>query len=258
MCNATKGNNEGKNEEKSSSSSSVMTMIQSKREVFVFAAVLVVALLFGMMNYMSNNSMTRKNVDETTTTTTVRADTTTGMTFDLTRSFTIAKRSAFSLYGVGTRKKAILNIYSLGLYVSPNLKRQLAAASSSSSDDGSANPCQIIMDSTAPKAVQLTFVMGIGPERIAEAVSQLTNVNESVRDDFYRMIVDGMGKGNKLRKGESMTFEWKNQDTILVTGRDGISLGTMKDKALARGVLNLYVGSKSVSPSLKKDMKCTM
>ena len=96
--------------------------------------------------------------------------------------------------------------------------------------------------------------MGIGPEKIAEAVSQLENVDQSIRDEFFKMIVDGLGEG-KMKKGEIMTFEWKGADAITVPAR-GVLVGTMKDKALAQGVLDLYVGPKSVSPTLRESLGC--
>ena len=67
------------------------------------------------------------------------------------------------------------------------------------------------------------------------------------------MIVDGLG-GGKIKKGENMTFEWKGSE-ITVTAR-GKLIGKMNDEALASGVLDLYLGSKSVSPSLLQNLGC--
>jgi hypothetical protein len=67
------------------------------------------------------------------------------------------------------------------------------------------------------------------------------------------MLVQGLQ--GKMLKGESMTFEWKGLDTISVTAR-GKKIGTMKHQDLAQGVLSLYVGPQSVSPSLLQDLKC--
>jgi hypothetical protein len=102
--------------------------------------------------------------------------------------------------------------------------------------------------------VQLTFAMGIGPEKIAEAISQLDNVDKPVRKKFHDMLIHGMG-GGKMQKGESMSFEWKGADTISATAR-GSYIGQVKDKALAAGVLELYIGSNSVSPSLLENLGC--
>ena len=95
--------------------------------------------------------------------------------------------------------------------------------------------------------------MGIGPEKIAEAISGLKDVDPTVRQEFHDMLLQGLG--GKMLKGESMTFEWKGLDSISVTAR-GKKIGTMKNKDLAKGVLSLYVGPKSVSPSLLQDLNC--
>jgi hypothetical protein len=98
----------------------------------------------------------------------VLTDTATGIDFPTSKKFSVAK-PALSLAGIGTRKKAILNIYSLGFFVSDALQKQINKSSNTA--------CQTIQESAHPKAVQLTFAMGIGPEKIAEAISQLGNSN---------------------------------------------------------------------------------
>lgn len=196
---------------------------------------------------------------------TSRTDRATGVVFAATEIFAGAQpRQPMNLLGVGTRKKAILNIYSVGFYVSKPLWKELTTTTTTSKNAKTKIPakgpkrCQAIVDSKAPKAVKLTFVMGIGPEKIAEAMSGLKGVSESVRAEFHDMIVKGLsGGGGKMHKGESMSFEWAKGrlDTITVTAR-GKSIGSMRNKELAQGVLSLYVGPKSVSPSLLEDLHC--
>ncbi len=171
-----------------------------------------------------------------------RTDKTTGILFAATQDFSSAKK--MSLVGVGTRKKAILNIYSIGVYVSKPLLKQFRSGK---------GRCETILDSKSPKAVQLTFAMGIGPEKIAEAVSGLKGVAQSVRQEFHDLVVNGLA--GQMHKGESMSFEWKGYDSITVSAR-GKRIGTMKNKDLAKGVLSLYLGPKSVAPSLLQDLKC--
>jgi hypothetical protein len=81
------------------------------------------------------------------------------------------------------------------------------------------------------------------------------NVEEEVKKEFHGMLIKGMG-GGKMKKGDSMTFEWKGTDTIVATAR-GVKIGKMKDKSLASGILELYLGAKkSVSPSLTENLGC--
>jgi Chalcone isomerase-like len=176
-------------------------------------------------------------------------DPNTGFAFDPTLDFSIAKK--MQLLGVGTRKKAILNIYSVGIYASKPIVKQWESAKIPSKGP---KRCETaLLESKAPRAVQLKFSMGISAEKIAEAVSSIPGVASKIRQDFESLIVDGTG--GKLKKNDQMTFEWKGFDQISVSVR-GKSIGTIKDKTLAQGVLNLYVGSKSVAPSLLKDLQC--
>lgn len=95
-------------------------------------------------------------------------DTATGINFASSKKFQVDKGS-MSLAGIGTRKKAFLNIYSLGFFVSSPLQKQITKVAASSSK----TVCDTILESNQPKAVELTFAIGIGPEKIAEAIAQL-------------------------------------------------------------------------------------
>jgi hypothetical protein len=220
-------------------------MPSSKTDYLILIAVAVAAYLLGA-NSNSNNTISIGSLMDGTGDE-YRTDAATGIAFSNTKRFKKVARWPLHLIGVGTRKLAILNIYSLGFFACDKIQKDIEKNNHN-------DACQIILESTSPKAIQLTFSMGVGPEKIAEAVSQLSAVKKDIRQEFHNMIVNGMGDG-KMQKGESMTFEWKGVDTIIVTAR-GVLLGTMKDKALAQGVLALYVGPKSVSPSLRHDLGC--
>eukprot|EP00980_Cylindrotheca_fusiformis_P025276 scaffold13392_cov77-Cylindrotheca_fusiformis.AAC.1 len=59
-----------------------------------------------------------------------------------------------------------------------------------------------------------------------------------------------------MKKGESMSFEWKGADTIVASAR-GKPICEMKDKALAAGLLEMYMDKKkSVSPTLVQNLGC--
>jgi hypothetical protein len=176
-------------------------------------------------------------------------DPNTGLKFEPTRDFLISRK--MQLLGVGTRKKAILNIYSVGVYASKSIVTQWQ---SEKLPKNGLKRCQTaIVDSRSPRAVQLKFSMGVGAEKIVEAVSGIPGVSPKTRQEFEEMIIKGIG--GKLLKNEEMAFEWKGLDQITVSVR-GKLIGTVKNKTLARGVLSLYVGQKSVSPSLLQDLHC--
>jgi hypothetical protein len=212
------------------------------KDILILLIVAAVAYWLGNSNSQHFQASPGTKIDEVT-----------GIEFLETQSFKQVARSKLSLMGVGTRKKAILNIYSLGLFVSPSfLEKDMAKIDATIKGDDAV--CQALLASTSPKAVQLIFNMGIGPEKIAEAVSQLAGVDKKVKDEFHDMLLQGMGDG-KMKKGETMSFEWKGADAISATAR-GEYIGTVKDKKLAQGVFELYVGPKSVSPSLRQNIGC--
>lgn len=203
-----------------------------------FLLLIVVAVVAYWLGAASNNRSAVSSED-------VMIDAATGIEFPKQQSF--SSKSMMSLVGVGTRKKAIINVYSVGLFVSDAIQKNLGKTGG--------DACRTIRNSNSAKAVQLIFAMGVGPEKIAEAMAQLQSVDPAVTTAFQNMLVEGLGDG-KLQKGESMSFEWKGSDTILVTAR-GKYIGEMKDKALSLGVLDLYLGKRtSVSPSLLKNLGC--
>jgi hypothetical protein len=215
----------------------------SKTDYLIMIAVAAAAYLLGTN---SSNNISIGSLIDGGSVADSRTDAVTGIAFSNTKRFKKVARWPLHLVGIGTRKLAILKIYSLGFFACDKIQKDI--------EKSDKNACQIILESTSPKAIQMTFAMGVGPERIAEAVSQLSAVKKNIRQEFHDMIVNGMGDG-KIQKGESMTFEWKGADTIIATAR-GVFLGAVKDKALAQGVLALYVGPKSVSPSLRHDLGC--
>ena len=226
-------------------------VLSSKQDVLLVILVAVGAYWMGTQQAISTflTTTTTDSAGKGTTTTT-RVDPTTGIAFDEKASFFHVHKN-LQLRGVGTRKKAILNIYSMGMYVSPPLAKELDKVDTTT---GNASICKTILDSKAPRAVQLHMNMGIGPEKIAEAVSGIEGVEEQVRKTFHDMLLEGMGEG-KMKSGEVLTFEWKGNEEIFVTVR-GSYIGSVKDAALAQGVLALYVGPKSVSPSLRRNLGC--
>eukprot|EP00978_Attheya_sp_CCMP212_P036481 scaffold165777_cov32-Attheya_sp.AAC.1 len=176
-----------------------------------------------------------------------RVDDATGFAFPLEQSFQVGKKMI--LLGVGTRKKAILNVYSVGFYGSKPVVKALNVDQSSALS----SKCETIVNAKGAKAAQLTFQMGLNAEKMAEALTNIDGVETSIKDAFGKMIMEGIG--GKLKKGESMTLEWKFPNLIVATAR-GKPIGEMKDKNLYQGLLNVYLGPKSVSPSLKQDMQC--
>eukprot|EP00568_Trieres_chinensis_P005208 CAMPEP_0183303850 /NCGR_PEP_ID=MMETSP0160_2-20130417/9144_1 /TAXON_ID=2839 ORGANISM="Odontella Sinensis, Strain Grunow 1884" /NCGR_SAMPLE_ID=MMETSP0160_2 /ASSEMBLY_ACC=CAM_ASM_000250 /LENGTH=250 /DNA_ID=CAMNT_0025466813 /DNA_START=34 /DNA_END=786 /DNA_ORIENTATION=- len=169
----------------------------------------------------------------------------TGIAFPFSESFEVGKN--LQLLGVGVRKKAILKVYSLGFYGNKPVVKALSGKSGDEACDAILSP-----NLKGARAVKLMFNMGVGTDKVAEAMAGVEGASEEVKGKFLTMLKKGMGQG-KMSKGESMSFEWKGNNVVVVTVR-GSKIGEIKDKGLHKGLLEIYLGSKSVSPSLKKDL----
>ena len=172
----------------------------------------------------------------------MRVDQTTGFEFPPSHKF--PKVGNLSILGVGTRKKAIINVYSVGFYGNKQVAKAIEGKSGAAAS-------KAVISAKGPRAALLTFAMGVGAEKMAEALTNIEGVKQSTKDAFGSMIMDGVG--GKLKKGEHFTLEWKGSDTVVASAR-GKVLGEMKDKDLFVGLLNVYLGSKTVSPSLRANI----
>lgn len=172
----------------------------------------------------------------------MKMDPKTFISFPRSSSFKVGKD--LSLVGVGTRSLAgVIKIYSAGFYVSPKIMK----APGKNTDD--------LMKDKGVKAIQLTFAMGVGADKVATALSGVPGVDQNVIDDFQQMLLKGMGK--PFKKGESMTLEWTKKGNLQVTVR-GALVGELSDVSLVSGLLKMYLGKKPVSPGLKADIISTL
>ena len=190
-----------------------------------------------------------KNLDDAAL---YQTDPSTGFAFARQERFlpALAGKKYLKLLGVGTRKKAILNVYSVGFYGDDKVLKEV--------NNQSSGKCATLLGSKGAKAALLRFNMGVGAEKMAEALSNVQGVGQDTKDDFANMILTGLGgPGEKFRKGESMTLEWKAPDRVFVTGR-GSFLCEVRDKDLYQGLLDVYLGPSGVSPSLKDSIEKSM
>ncbi|KAL7558448.1 hypothetical protein ACA910_015786 [Epithemia clementina (nom. ined.)] len=160
------------------------------------------------------------------------------------------------LLGVGTRKKAILNVYSLGFYGNDRLVQEVERKVRANE---TTSRCQAILAATkGVKAARLQFNMGVGADKMAEAFTNIPDIPQTTKEEFADMILTGVGgdsgEEERLKKGDEMTVVWKAPDRVFVTAR-GKLIGQVQDKILYQGLLNVYLGPNSVSPSLKENIE---
>jgi hypothetical protein len=149
------------------------------------------------------------------------------------------------LAGVGSRVKAyVVTVYSVGLYAE---KSKVAAAG----QDGK-TAAKTLLDGGGRLAVALTFYMGVGAKKVAEALAAVSGVEKEIIVHFQEMLIQGMA--GSMNKNESMTIEWTGKDSIVVTVR-GNKIGDITNAALAKGLLEMYLGKQAVSPAMLKDIE---
>lgn len=136
----------------------------------------------------------------------------------------------------------MLTIYSVGFY---------AEQGTLLATGGGEGCAQALQEAGGRMAVTLTFHMGVGAKKVAEALAGVKGVDKDVITSFQKQLVDGMG--GTMAKHESMTIEWTGRGSILLSVR-GTPIGEVDDANLASGLLDMYIGGKSVSPSLVKDI----
>ncbi|KAJ1451503.1 hypothetical protein M885DRAFT_589514 [Pelagophyceae sp. CCMP2097] len=171
-----------------------------------------------------------------------RVDSSTGISFPQQARFSVSDE-ALELCGVGARVKAyIIKIYSVGFYAAA--PAVVSASGGEFSSLCSASPC----------AAVLTFKMGIGAQKVAEALAGVAGVDPAVLSTFQALLVDGMG--GYVYAGESLTLEWAGSKTTV--GVRGNVVGSIDDQVLTAGLIDMYtgakLGNKAVSPALRKDM----
>eukprot|EP00614_Pseudopedinella_elastica_P004993 CAMPEP_0172593046 /NCGR_PEP_ID=MMETSP1068-20121228/12244_1 /TAXON_ID=35684 /ORGANISM="Pseudopedinella elastica, Strain CCMP716" /LENGTH=210 /DNA_ID=CAMNT_0013390413 /DNA_START=35 /DNA_END=667 /DNA_ORIENTATION=- len=170
-----------------------------------------------------------------------RMDPRTAIEFETSASFS---GKSYDLAGVGTRTKAgVVKVYSVGFYAPKKALESLKGK----------GPRELqAIDS--PRVAHLKFAMGVGAEKVATALSAVEGVGDETMTAFNDMLIKGMG--GKMNKGESLTLEWDGATTTVAVR--GMSIGSVKSKELASGLLELYLGKSSVSPTLKGSIKATL
>lgn len=94
-----------------------------------------------------------------------------------------------------------------------------------------------------PKAVKLTFNMGLGVKKVVEALSAVKGASKEVRKTFAG-IMEAAVTG-KFIKGESMTLEWTGKGRVVI-GVHGVKQGEVNDQVFAKGLLGMYLGKNTV------------
>lgn len=161
---------------------------------------------------------------------------------------------ALALLGVGVRVKIVVNVYAAGFYAEPAAMRAASAPFTDAPAAKLASNAKLfdaLADSASSKQVVLTFARDVGASKIAEALSAVPGASAKARAELEACIVQ---KNGDLKKGDSLALAWKGRDAVAVKGGAGATLCAFRDRALASGLLQMYLGKDAVSPKLKSSI----
>jgi hypothetical protein len=158
---------------------------------------------------------------------------------------------ALSLLGVGVRTKIVVNVYAAALYAEQAPIKAATAAFKGRSGSQLAQDSKLfdaIANAPAAKQVLLTFARDVGAAKIAEALSAVPGASAKARAELEECL---MTKQGDFKKGSSLALAWRGRDGLAVKSGAGATLCSFRDRALASGLLAMYLGKAPVSPRLK-------
>lgn len=146
--------------------------------------------------------------------------------------------SELLLNGAGLRSKLFIKVYVGALYVSQ--KSAMAAT---------------LLDSTAPRRMQLRLLRDLGADALHEALEDGLNSNNTpaelaeIKSQSEQLagIMKGIGK---VREGDTVAIDFQ-ADGIAVS-LNGEARGKVAGANFARALLKVWLGDKPVDASLKK------
>lgn len=164
------------------------------------------------------------------------------------------------LLGVGVRRKAIINVYSVGAYSSYKARTSL-----SDSPAGSRNKKESLeqLRTAVRSADRTSFVLEMTFKAsaetmagaIADSVSPRHTGDRSDVDTLKKIILEGVKKvkkGGAATKGTSFRFDCA-QDVLSVSV-DGEMVGSLISQSLPGAFCDIYLDDKAVSPALRESI----
>lgn len=158
------------------------------------------------------------------------------------------------LLGVGVRKKAIINVYSVGAYSSYDAKRSLSSLSAKSDRKAALSSLQSAAKSS-PTTFRLEMAFKAGADAmasaIAESVAPRHGGEKSDVEKLKALIFDGVkAKGGTATKGTTFLFECRPGEGVGVSV-DGTSVGEVQSEDLGAAFCDVFLDDKAVSPALR-------
>ena len=156
------------------------------------------------------------------------------------------------LIAAGMRKKLVIPVYAVGLYISDSKDRELKKCKSKCSNKLSTSASESI-----GSAIVLKFQMSVGTNKVVNAiVDALPGKSKTYKESlnkFQEILLSGLGKDG-AKTGDVVEFVFKGSNEIGVGVRGNV-IGWIKNSELRSKLMDIYAGSKSVAPDVPKLLK---
>jgi len=186
---------------------------------------------------------------------------------DATRTFgVVAKNSALMLVGAGMRRKFFLDVYSVGLFVSPKRHQSIKATYAKK---GAIDTQEAISWDDYPFGLALSFKRAVGTNQVVDAlVEALSSSSTSEKDfaakvaQFKTALVSKIGSTG-TNVGDEIEFLFKSSNAevgirFVPKGGSASKLDSIKSKTLRDKLLDVYLNKeKSVAPELLTSIDAT-
>ena len=158
------------------------------------------------------------------------------------------------LVGVGVRKKAIINVYAVGVYSSPSAMEALSPYSKGKQKkeaQTALNNAARTFSASSPKTsfvLEMTFKADSATlaGAIADSIKPRYEGSDADVKGLETLIVDGVS--GQAIKGTILRFDC-SEDGVSVS-IDGVLQGTAKFKGLGSSFVDVFLDDKAVSPQL--------
>jgi Chalcone isomerase-like len=177
-------------------------------------------------------------------------------------------RDQLDLFGVGVRKKAVINVYAVAMYAQSELKEKLGEFSLSKQKKEAleclrqgavgATTSDAATSSSSSCAFLLEMTFKAGAEKIASALADSVATrykgSSSDVDSFKALVLNGLSASGKTAATKGTRFEFHCQGSGLHVSVDGKDQGQVESPGLAKAFCNVYLDDNCVSPAFRDNI----
>lgn len=162
------------------------------------------------------------------------------------------RANSLPVFGVGTRTKGPIKVYSVALYSNKNMKKDLAELSATA-DKKRALEALLSGAKRGPTTFLLKFNFKVGAEKVSSSITDAISSRFSGSKDVAKLkqiLCDGVSEKGTTVKGTTMQFDCSKGGVKVFL--DGRNLGYVSSSGLGSAFCGVYLDNKSVSPALRQ------